>query len=82
MSYDMKCPKCGERGLIKFDERGVFFCAACMWERDRKPVVVRPAGVVKIGRNDPCPCGSGKKFKKCCLPNSAIRLKPDNKATA
>jgi hypothetical protein len=22
---------------------------------------------MKIGRNDPCPCGSGKKFKKCCL---------------
>ena len=22
---------------------------------------------VKVGRNDPCPCGSGKKFKKCCL---------------
>lgn len=22
----------------------------------------------KIGRNDPCPCGSGKKYKKCCLP--------------
>lgn len=21
----------------------------------------------KIGRNDPCPCGSGRKFKKCCL---------------
>jgi hypothetical protein len=21
----------------------------------------------KIGRNDPCPCGSGKKYKKCCL---------------
>ena len=20
----------------------------------------------KIGRNDPCPCGSGKKYKKCC----------------
>ncbi|MFC1683065.1 SEC-C metal-binding domain-containing protein [Candidatus Zixiibacteriota bacterium] len=20
----------------------------------------------KAGRNDPCPCGSGKKFKKCC----------------
>ncbi|UCE06499.1 MAG: preprotein translocase subunit SecA [bacterium] len=26
------------------------------------PVVVGP----KIGRNDPCPCGSGKKYKKCC----------------
>jgi preprotein translocase subunit SecA len=22
--------------------------------------------VKKIGRNDPCPCGSGKKYKKCC----------------
>ena len=22
--------------------------------------------VIKIGRNDPCPCGSGKKYKKCC----------------
>jgi uncharacterized protein len=27
------------------------------------PPVLHP----KIGRNDPCPCGSGKKFKKCCL---------------
>jgi hypothetical protein len=25
----------------------------------------------KIGRNDPCPCGSGKKYKKCCLNKSA-----------
>jgi hypothetical protein len=24
-------------------------------------------GVVRIGRNDPCPCGSGKKFKNCCM---------------
>lgn len=23
--------------------------------------------VMKIGRNERCPCGSGKKFKKCCL---------------
>ena len=23
----------------------------------------------KIGRNDPCPCGSGKKYKKCCGAN-------------
>ena len=26
----------------------------------------KPVSVVKIGRNDPCPCGSGKKYKKCC----------------
>ncbi|MFO7245921.1 MAG: preprotein translocase subunit SecA [Bacillota bacterium] len=25
-----------------------------------------PVRVEKIGRNDPCPCGSGKKYKKCC----------------
>ena len=24
---------------------------------------------IKIGRNDSCPCGSGKKYKKCCLDN-------------
>ena len=22
---------------------------------------------MEVGRNDPCPCGSGKKYKKCCL---------------
>jgi hypothetical protein len=29
------------------------------------PAPIRSSG--KTGRNDPCPCGSGKKFKKCCL---------------
>lgn len=28
--------------------------------------LARPAAKPKIGRNEPCPCGSGKKFKKCC----------------
>jgi hypothetical protein len=28
--------------------------------------IVKPP---KVGRNDPCPCGSGKKFKKCCGAN-------------
>lgn len=27
----------------------------------------RPAAKQKVGRNDPCPCGSGKKFKACCM---------------
>lgn len=31
----------------------------------KKKPVVRPGS--KIGRNDPCPCGSGKKYKTCCL---------------
>jgi len=30
----------------------------------------------KIGRNDPCPCGSGKKYKKCCM-GSANGKSPD-----
>ena len=32
---------------------------------DAKPVTVR-RDEPKVGRNDPCPCGSGKKYKKCC----------------
>ena len=32
--------------------------------QNRKPSVRE---YKKIGRNDPCPCGSGKKYKKCCL---------------
>ncbi len=32
------------------------------------PTVSRPPqrAATKVGRNDPCPCGSGKKYKKCC----------------
>ena len=32
-------------------------------QRPKEPVIHQP---VKAGRNEPCPCGSGKKFKKCC----------------
>ena len=27
----------------------------------------------KVGRNDPCPCGSGKRFKKCCRNSGCFR---------
>ena len=33
--------------------------------QNRKPSVRE----YKVGRNDPCPCGSGKKYKNCCLPS-------------
>lgn len=33
-------------------------------EKFQEPAPLRAA---KIGRNEPCPCGSGKKYKKCCL---------------
>ena len=33
-------------------------------EQRRSTTIVRDGK--KVGRNDPCPCGSGKKYKKCC----------------
>src|SRR6266571_774139 len=39
--------------------------------------------MAKPGRNDPCPCGSGKKYKKCCLPkDEAIEREQHAKAEA
>ena len=38
-----------------------------MDEVEKKPYVRKGA---KVGRNDPCPCGSGKKYKKCCGRNN------------
>jgi len=37
---------------------------------DRQPVQQIVRSGEKIGRNDPCPCGSGKKYKKCCGANA------------
>ena len=43
------------------------------WQQDQmrnakrdKVIESLKSGKIKVGRNDPCPCGSGKKFKKCC----------------
>ena len=35
-------------------------------ERDKKTIKFPILQRQKVGRNDPCPCGSGKKYKKCC----------------
>ena len=40
-------------------------------EPNQRPKSPRQRGAEgKVGRNDPCPCGSGKKYKKCGLPNT------------
>jgi len=56
------------------DEHGIHFVAAIEPDKPgdisdveraliaRQPAVPKPS----IGRNDSCPCGSGKKYKKCC----------------
>ena len=36
--------------------------AANAYNRNARP----PAGAAKVGRNSPCPCGSGRKYKRCC----------------
>jgi len=39
-----------------------------IWWLGRRPVNLRQIhNEIVIGRNDPCPCGSGKKYKKCCM---------------
>lgn len=40
-----------------------FAAGAEQFQPVREPIVSREP---RVGRNDPCPCGSGKKFKKCC----------------
>lgn len=43
--------------------------------RPKRAIAPQPAGEparsssAKVGRNDPCPCGSGKKYKRCCMVN-------------
>ena len=34
----------------------------------------------KIGRNDPCPCGSGAKFKNCCIDKVEKQMRADRDA--
>jgi len=43
------------------------------WKKEQAQSTKREAvmqaiqrGEIEVGRNDPCPCGSGRKFKKCC----------------
>jgi len=35
-------------------------------ESSPAPAARKPVTVTKVGRNEPCPCGSGKKYKRCC----------------
>lgn len=37
------------------------------YQDGRTPIVATQVNSPKIGRNAPCPCGSGKKYKHCCL---------------
>lgn len=56
-----------ESGVRSHHERGQFKRKGKKWYfTDGKLVKPQPLSVAKIGRNDPCSCGSGQKYKKCC----------------
>lgn len=64
------CPGCGWTGVpSSFDGQVSTFCPVCEspfdqeWEDALR--MEKLTGGRKVGRNEPCPCGSGRKYKKC-----------------
>jgi hypothetical protein len=77
--YRHKAVKSIGLGVMVKDKSKIFHCAAWVegpWEYDAEmekimqdePPFMPTPGTKLPGRNAPCLCGSGKKFKKCCLP--------------
>lgn len=59
------CYRCGGPGY-KTDGQGRVLCESLAFRGSCEDL--KPRQVTKEpGRNDPCSCGSGRKFKKCCL---------------
>jgi SEC-C motif domain protein len=59
----------GQKGVLQ--EKSEFQCLNGAWIFTKTlrngPAPIRAAAKAVVGRNDPCPCGSGKKYKQCCL---------------
>jgi peptide deformylase len=57
-----------EYGYFSITTHGELLTVAVQHEIDHLfgKLIIDPQKIEKIGRNDPCPCGSGKKYKKCC----------------
>ena len=69
-----QCAHCGQRTLVMHDfasELPELVTDVCWYIYDPEVKVYRRSceaempGDITVGRNDPCPCGSGKKFKQC-----------------
>ena len=81
VKYNTKSSQCAAFGIRNCDRSQPFahaFWFESKWELDplleeharqmkTRAHMVRPPGFKMPGRNDRCPCGSGKKFKHCCL---------------
>ncbi|MEC4051728.1 SEC-C metal-binding domain-containing protein [Myroides odoratimimus] len=51
--------------MLKLAIQCIICCILCLNQFTNHQIV----NSQKVNRNDPCPCGSGKKYKKCCLLN-------------
>lgn len=72
-TYEMNPPYQGEPSAHSLLDEDEFFYDEDLFDEDEDyefPNLFEPSSLPvhseKIGRNDPCPCGSGKKYKKCC----------------
>jgi preprotein translocase subunit SecA len=78
--FAIQIAKQEEAKEVKLERKQAFFLSrgpepsprAAEMEEGRGMTVRREGK--KIGRNDPCPCGSGKKYKKCCLLKEEARV--------
>ncbi|MCB5251044.1 MAG: preprotein translocase subunit SecA [Candidatus Cloacimonetes bacterium] len=56
-----------DNAILKHDDISAYQRATSGAENKAEPAKVQPVkNLDKVGRNDPCPCGSGLKYKKCC----------------
>lgn len=60
-------PDCNHDDEHGHDHGGHVHGPDCDHGHHHAPVAPVMRAGPKVGRNDPCPCGSGKKYKKCCL---------------
>jgi len=51
----------------KYESAGEFIRKIGGWKYYYRWLRENPMESKKVGRNSPCPCNSGKKYKKCCL---------------
>ncbi|MBN1817951.1 MAG: SEC-C domain-containing protein [Sedimentisphaerales bacterium] len=65
--WNVSHTKHDEVGQFAMTERQRAAATAPQGEQKVKPIKLEQP---KVGRNDPCPCGSGKKYKKCCGQNT------------
>ncbi len=70
---DLRASRAAENLADVFEERGIkpsedaLDALAVLDEQDEAPPEPAENKFKNVGRNDPCPCGSGRKYKKCCL---------------